>query len=187
MEKRLEKNVRAIFEKLLQGDFLSYSSVDVENKKLFRICSENYDELYEYFILIGFVLEKGKNYFYFAKNDTEFSDKYFNKKMVDILELLELLSFMITFDNDFNVGSKLSINDLVMAVEKNLALASNLKSLKQHNKETIKESCESILKTFINAGFMELVDRYTESYKALESLDYIIKFSNELTIDTEII
>ncbi|MEA2099126.1 MAG: hypothetical protein U9P72_03255 [Campylobacterota bacterium] len=186
MEKRLEKNIRAIFEKLSQGDFLSQSSINTENKKMYRICSENYDELYEYFLLIGFVLEKGDNYFYFSKNDLELSEKYFNKKMTDILELLELLSFMVSFDNDFSVGSKVSVNELVMAVEKNIALDSNLKSLKSHNKETIKESCESILKTFVNGGVMELIDSYTESYKALESLAYIIKFANELKIDMEI-
>ena len=187
MEKRLEKNVRPIFEKLSQGYFLSESSISVENKKLYRICNDNYDELYDYFKLVGFELNKGENYFYFSKdfsnNEHKIPEKYFNKKMADIFELLELLAFMITFDNDFKIASRVSLNELVVAVEKNIALETNLKSLKSHHKETIKESCESILKAFVNAGMMEVVDSYTESYKVLESLDYIMVFSKELNID----
>ena len=190
MEKRLEKNVRAIFEKLSQGEFISQSSLSLENKKIYRICNENFDELFDYFILIGFTLERGENYFYFSKdfsnNEYEIPERYFNKKMGDILELIELLTFMLSYDNNFGVGSRVSVNDLVMAVEKNIALGTNLKSLKSHHKDTVKESCESILKTFVHAGMMEIVDSYTETYRALESLEYMITFSNELTLDDEV-
>ena len=55
-----------IFELLSKGQFICSNSADVRICKLFEIIdnSETYEELYEHYFSINFILEKGDEFYY---------------------------------------------------------------------------------------------------------------------------
>jgi hypothetical protein len=58
---KLPSQTAEIFETLSKGQFICSNSVHDENRKLYNIIDDNFEELYTYFEAIGFVLEKGTN------------------------------------------------------------------------------------------------------------------------------
>lgn len=65
-----------IFELLSKGQFICSNSADVRSCKLFEIIDNNetYEELYDHYSSINFILEKGDEFYYFTRKDESKAD-----------------------------------------------------------------------------------------------------------------
>jgi hypothetical protein len=65
------KYTREIFELLGKGQFICSNSTEDNVRKLYNTIEEYFEELYDYFFAIVFVLEKGDEFFYFSRSETK--------------------------------------------------------------------------------------------------------------------
>ena len=63
---QLPRQTTRIFEVLSKGNFVNSNSNNLEQRELYTVIDENVDQLTDYFVKIGFVLEQGDDYFYFS-------------------------------------------------------------------------------------------------------------------------
>ena len=62
-----------IFKILSKGQFINSNSPDKKIADLYKIIEDeqNFDNLYDYFLNINFVLERGNEYYYFSRPETK--------------------------------------------------------------------------------------------------------------------
>ena len=67
------KHTATIFEILSKGQFICSNSSDELIRKLYNTIDEeqNFEFLYEYFLNINFILERGNEYFYFSRMENK--------------------------------------------------------------------------------------------------------------------
>jgi hypothetical protein len=65
-----------IFEILSSGQFICSNSADARISKLYDVIDDNdkYELLYDYFSAIGFLLEKGDEFYYFSRKNESKAD-----------------------------------------------------------------------------------------------------------------
>ena len=62
-----------IFKILSKGQFINSNSPDKKIADLYRVIEDeqNFENLYDYFLNINFVLERGNEYYYFSRPETK--------------------------------------------------------------------------------------------------------------------
>src|ERR1035437_9638223 len=121
----IPKQTGEIFEMLSKGQFICSNSSDNYINKLFEIIDddENYDSLYNYFLAINFILEKGDEYYYFSRIEAK---AIIERKLEIAFKWIDIVDFFKSFDNSFASGysftpSEISVKISVDAVLKNKA------------------------------------------------------------------
>src|ERR1700761_9614722 len=90
-----------IFETLSKGKFICSNSVEDNSRKLYAVVDENFDDLYTYFMAIGFVLERGDEYFHFSRNEVKAS---MESKIEQAYRWVDVVDFFMAFNNGFAPG-----------------------------------------------------------------------------------
>lgn len=176
MGKNLGKKIGEVFSVLSSGHFICESSVERSNKILYAICEKNEKYLADYFIDLGYVLERGDGYFFFSK-DEEPTIEYYDKKLKNFLKMIPFVEFMLVYDNHFGVGTKISVKELALSLEKNISLKERMIKMKrQQSKMSDIEACESIVKEFVKMGYAEVLDAYSHTYKIVDAYLYLETF-----------
>ncbi len=165
-----------IFEILSRGKFLCENFPDLHHRKLYSIVYDNYDSLYEYFSYIGYTLHKENDYFYFSKED---NNQQIENKLNSIIKLIDLLDFILEYQNDFGVGFKVRPSQILSCVNENTILKSKLLKLDK-SESTLYQKCKKILDSFVSKGFMALENEEEEVYLTLSSFNYIQDFSESI-------
>lgn len=180
MSKNLGRKIGDVFDVLSLGKFICESSVDRKIKSLYAICEKNEVYLADYFINLGYRLERGAGYFFFSKDEKPSLD-YYDKKIKNFLKMIEFVEFMLVYDNSFGVGTKVSIKEMALSLEKNLSLKERLtKMKKQQAKISDIDACESIIKEFVKMGYAEVYDEYRHMYKIVDSYLYLETFIDSI-------
>ena len=99
------KQTAEIFEILSKGQFISSNSVNENMRQLYLVIDDNYDELYDYFLNIRFILTKGDEYYYFTRNENKAD---IERKLRQAMKWIDILDFLKSFDNSFGVGYRFS-------------------------------------------------------------------------------
>src|SRR5690606_33283522 len=104
------KQTAAIFETLSKGQFISSNSSDESIRKLYSVIEEeqNFEYLYNYFLNINFILEKGDQYFYFSRPENKID---LERKIEQFFKWIDILDFLKSFDHSFSSGYRFTPSD----------------------------------------------------------------------------
>ncbi|WP_312076559.1 condensin complex protein MksE [Chryseobacterium sp.] len=175
-----------IFKILSKGQFISSNSSDKSVSNLYNIIEDeqNYENPYEYFVNINFVLEKGDEYFYFSRPETNVN---IEKKIEKAFEWIDIIDFFKTYDNAFGAGNRFSPSDILSRVKTDAELETKLESLKKHTDKTKHQDIlDRILKKMTDDTFIELENEITNQYKVLASFKYLEQLILTINIPEDI-
>lgn len=175
-----------IFKILSKGQFINSNSSDKKIADLYRIIEEeqNFENLYDYFLNINFVLEKGNEYFYFSRPETKAD---LEKKIETAFKWIDIVDFLKTFRNDFGSGVRFSPSDILVQIKTDADLETKLEGLKKYaDKTTQREIIERILKVLSDDYFLELENPITQQYKVLASFNYLEQLILTINIPEEV-
>ena len=120
-----------IFEILSSGHFICSNSADVRISKLYDIIDDNekYELLYDYFSAIGFLLEKGDEFYYFSRKNESKAD--LERKLETACKWIDVLDFFKTFDNAFVSGYSFTTQEIVVQIKVDAVLKSKADGLRK--------------------------------------------------------
>lgn len=100
-----------IFKILSKGQFISSNSYDKTISTLYNVLDDeqNFENLYEYFLNINFILEKGDGYFYFSRPENKID---LENKIDTAFRWIDYVDFFKTFDNSFGAGYRFTPSEI---------------------------------------------------------------------------
>lgn len=179
-----------IFEILSSGQFICSNSADNRISKLYDIIddSDKRDELYGYFSAIGFLLEKGDEFYYFSRKNEAKAD--LERKLETACKWIDILDFFKTFDSTFGSGYSLSPQDIVVKIKVDAVLKSKAdglrKVLKMDDKTPYDEIVTKTIENLCKDGFAEMENEILKSYKILSSYKYLEELVMNINIPEEV-
>lgn len=175
-----------IFKILSKGQFISSNSSDKTINNLYNVIEEDesFENLYEYFLNINFVLEKGNEYFYFSRPENKVD---LENKIETAFRWIDIIDFLKTFDNSFSAGYRFTPSDILVRIKTDAELETKLDGLKKHSdKEKHQDILDKILKKLIDETFIELENEITHQYKVLTSFKYLEQLILTINIPDEV-
>jgi len=179
-----------IFEILSSGQFICSNSADSRISKLYDIIddSDKYEDLYDYFSVIGFSLEKGDEFYYFSRKNEAKTD--LERKLEAACKWIDILDFFKTFDNAFGSGYSLSPQDIIVKIRVDAVLKNKADGLRKVLKMDEKTPYDDVVvKTIDNLckdGFAEMENETLKSYKILSSFKYLEELVTIINIPEEV-
>jgi hypothetical protein len=173
-----------VFEVLSKGQFISSNTADGDIQRLYNVIENNFDEFYDYFVQIKFVLERGDEYFYFSKKEIKTD---LERKLEKALQWIDILDFLKTYDYSFGSGYRgFTASDIFVRTNIDAELKSKLESLGRiTKKEKPLEIIEQLLKDLQSDRFIEVENEISNSYKVLAAFDYLEKLVSAINIIEE--
>lgn len=182
------KHTATIFEILSKGQFICSNSSDELIRKLYNTIDEeeNFEFLYQYFLQINFILERGNEYFYFSRTENKAD---LERKIEQAFKWIDILDFLKTYDNSFSAGYRFSPSDILVKTKVDAELKTKLESLKKYSggKEKHSDIIEKILEILEKDKFIEMENTITHQYKALTSFHYLEQLVMSIHIPEETI
>lgn len=175
-----------IFKILSKGQFISSNSSDKTIYTFYDVIDEeeNFEILFEYFLNINFVLEKGDEYFYFSRPENKVD---LENKIETAFRWIDIIDFLKTFDNSFSAGYRFTPSDILVRIKTDAELETKLDGLKKHiDKEKHQDILDKILKKLIDETFIELENEITHQYKVLASFKYLEQLILTINIPDEV-
>ena len=176
-----------IFKILSKGQFINSNSSDKKIADLYRIIEDeqNFENLYDYFLNINFVLEKGNEYFYFSRPETKAD---IEKKIETAFKWIDIVDFLKTFRNDFSSGVRFSPSDILVQIKTDADLETKLEGLKKYadKKENYSDIINKILTDLAKDNFIEMENAITQQYKVLASFNYLEQLILTINIPEEV-
>ncbi|MDB5246976.1 MAG: hypothetical protein JWQ40_1370 [Segetibacter sp.] len=173
-----------IFETLSKGQFICSNSVHDENRKLYNIVDDNFEELYDYFEAIGFVLDKGDEYFYFTRKETKAD---LERKLEQAYKWIDILDFFKTYNNSFGPGYRFSADEILVQLKIDANLKDKLEQLKKPIGEgSHRERVQRLIDELAKFGMVELENEISQQYKVLSAFKYIEQLIVSIHITEEV-
>ena len=179
-----------IFEILSSGQFICSNSADVRISKLYDIIDDNekYELLYDYFSAIGFLLEKGDEFYYFSRKNESKGD--LERKLETACKWIDVLDFFKTFDNAFVSGYSFTTQEIVVQLKVDAVLKSKADGLRKvfklDDKTPYDEVIAKVTDSLCKEGFAEIENEILKSYKILSSFKYIEELVTNINIPEEV-
>ena len=175
-----------IFKILSKGQFINSNSSNKSISDLYKVIEdqENFENLYDYFISINFILEKGDEYFYFSRAENKVD---LETKIEAAFRWIDIIDFFKTYDNSFNSGYRFAPSDILVRIKTDAELETKLEGLKKHiDKEKYQDILDKILKKLIDDTYIELENDITHQYKVLNSFKYLEQLILTINIPDDI-
>ena len=176
-----------IFDILSSRQFICSNSADNRITKLYDIIDDAdiYESLYNYFSAIGFLLEKGDEFYYFSRKNESKADM--ERKLDAACRWIDILDFFKTYDNTFGVGTSFSKQEITVKIKVDAVLKSKADNMRKMLRKTddntpYDELVEKIVDNLCIEGFAELENEILKTYKILSSFKYL----EELVININI-
>lgn len=179
-----------IFELLSKGQFICSNSADVRIYKLFEIIdnSETYEELYEHYSSISFILEKGDEFYYFSRKNESKAD--LERKLDTACRWIDIVDFFKAFNNSFASGFCFSPSEIEVKINIDAILKSKAdgvrSTLKLDEKTSYHEIVLKIIESLCKDGYAEIENEILKSYKVLSSFKYLEELIININIPDEI-
>ncbi len=180
------KQTSEIFEILSKGQFICSNCSDENIRKLYEIIDDkdNYELLYDYFLAINFILEKGDEFYYFSRIEAKAD---LERKIETAFRWIDIVDFLKSYDNSFASGYRFTPSDILVKLNVDAVLKSKLDSLKKWSKEEVyQESVNKIIEMLCKDGFAELENEILKSYKVLASFKYLEELINSINIPDQV-
>jgi hypothetical protein len=182
------KQTADIFDILSKGQFICSNSTDETIRKLYSAIEEeqNFNYLYDYFLSINFILEKGDEYYYFSRQENKVDVE---RKIEQAFKWIDIVDFLKTFDNSFGSGYRFTPSAILVRLNMDASLKTKLEALKKYSggKEKHVEIIEKILEFLEKDKFIELENMITHQYKVLASFNYLEQLIMTINITEEAI
>lgn len=174
-----------IFEILSKGNFICSNAVDNQQKYLYTYLEVHFDDLEPKFREIGFQLEEANNYYYFSRINE--SNSNVESKIEKALRWLDILAFFTTFRKDLCRGARFKPLDILNQVEINLQMKAHLQNLQKKtvSGKNYHEMLTDLLKEMQKEGFIDLENEIEQTWKILDSWDYLEKMVTAVNIQDE--
>jgi len=173
-----------IFEILSKGTFICSNSCDTRIQRLYSYIDEHFDELYDYYIQINLILERGDEYYYFSKAESKVE---LRRKLEMVFKWIDIVDFFKSYDNSFAAGFRFDPSHISVQLKVDAVLKSKLIVLKKYTKvDNELESIKKLVDMLRRDGYLELEDEVSDSYKVLSSFSYLDQLILSINIPEEI-
>lgn len=174
-----------IFDILSKGQFVCSNAIDSQRRHLYRYIEENFEELEPKFREIGYQLEDGNNYYYFSRPNE--SNQNVESKIEKALRWLDVMAFFTTFRKDLCRGARFQPYDILKQVEINLSLKEQLADLQKRTNpgKNYQEMLNDLIKEIQKEGFIDLENEMDQTWKILDSWDYMEKLVMAVNIQDD--
>ena len=177
-----------IFEILRRGQFICSNSPNSSIQMLYKILEDKdtFEDLYEYFYTINYILEQGDEYFYFSRTNEKNID--IERKIEKAFGWIDILDFFKTYDSSFSVGFRFTPSEIDSQLKNNADLKTKLENLKKigSDKKNYLDRIKKIIEKLEKDNYITLENDITETYKVLTSFNYLIDLVNTINIPEEI-
>ena len=184
----IEKYTADIFKILRKGSFICSNSPNNNIQILYRVLEDeaNFEELFEYFSKINYLLEQGDEYFYFSKPKEKNID--LERKIERAFEWIDIIDFFKTYDSSFDVGFRFTPSEVVGQLQNNADLKAKLENLKKVGSEKKKylDRIKRIIEKLEKDSYVALENELSETYKVLNSFNYLKDLVNTINIPEDI-
>lgn len=186
----IPRQTNEIFELLSKGQFICSNSSDNRISKLYEIIdeSDNYELLYEYFVAINFILERGDEYFYFSRKDESKAD--IERKLEIAFRWIDIVDFFKTYDNSFASGYSFTPSEITVKISVDAVLKSKAdgvrNTFKLDDKTPYHEVVSKIIESLCKDGYAEIENEIMKSYKVLSAFKYLEELMNNINIPEEV-
>lgn len=174
-----------IFDILSKGQFICSNAINAQRRYLYQYIEENIDELEPKFSEIGYQLENGNNYYYFSRPNE--SSQNVENKIEKALRWLDILAFFTTFRKDLCRGARFKLFDILQQIDINLSLKEQLTDLQKRTNpgRNYQEMLNDLIREVQKEGFVDLENEMDQTWKILDSWDYMEKLVMAVNIQDE--
>lgn len=181
---KIPSQTAEIFESLSKGQFICSNSSEDEQRKLFNVIDENYDDLATYFLAIGFVLERGDEYIYFSRKEARAD---LERKIEQAYRWIDVLDFFKTFNSGFGPGYRFTPSEILVQVKIDANLKDKLEQLKKPLGEgNQRDKVQRLIDELEKYGLAELENEISQQYKVLSAFKYIEELIVSIHITEEL-
>jgi hypothetical protein len=184
----ITKHTSEIFEILRKGGFICSNSPNNNIKILYRILEDEdtFEDLYEYFFQINYILEQEDGYFCFSRPKEKNID--IERKIKKALNWIDILDFFTTYDASFDVGFRFTPSDIDSQLKNNADLKDKLSNLKKIgiDEKNYLDRIKKLIEKLEKDNFIILENEITKGYKVLTSFNYLKNLVNTVNISGEI-
>jgi len=184
----ITKYTSDIFEILRRGQFICSNSPEDAIQTLYKILEDDdtFEELYEYFYQINYILEEGDEYFYFSRTTEKNID--LERKIDKAFGWIDILDFFKTYDSSFDVGYRFTPSEIDSQLKNNADLKTKLENLKKigSDKKNYLDRIKKIIEKLEKENYITLENEMSETYKVLTSFNYLKDLINTINIPEEI-
>lgn len=174
-----------IFEILSKGQFICSNAIDPQRRHLYEYVEEHFDDLEPKFREIGYQLEDGNNYYYFSRPNE--GNLNVENKIEKALRWLDILAFFTTFRKDLCRGARFKLSDILQQTDINLLLKEQLRDMQKRTNpgKNYPEMLSDLVKEMQKEGFIDLENEMDQTWKILDSWDYMEKLVMAVNIHDE--
>jgi len=178
VEQLVPQYISKIYDVIIKGNFINENSNKNSNAEIFKVTSENEDEIRAYFKPIGYTLIKRNGYFYFARDDA-FDNQTNLENMVDYIDIV---NFLKTLDSNFKVDYPFVLSSMENILINNIELQDMKNKMRVINAKDNREFIQKIVEKLKKNGFVEERNKVNGEYIVLKSFDYIETFFKEVEV-----
>ena len=169
---------KEIFEILSKGGFISQNSISQSRAHLYEAIEEDFQEYYDYYEGIGFLLEGGNGYYYFSRTGNKVE---LTNKVQRLAEWIDRLDFLKTFNTTFGSGFTFRRSNILEKFSSDIELKEKARHLYTDLK-TNEEKIDKLIDDLLRQGFIELENELDSTYKVTAAFHYIEELVDCLTI-----
>jgi hypothetical protein len=169
---KLPKQTHEIFAIMARGHFISSNGTKDGMNRLYDVINnpEHFDNLQAYFNVIRYNIERGNNFFYFAKIDE--ANSLIEKKLETFEKYIDIIDLFASMDNKITIGSRFRPSEIAEECNANVRLKQKLQKIPLYRSETLSNKVREICDLMTRDSFLEREDEESETYKALIPLPY---------------
>lgn len=178
----LPKQTHDVFAVMARGAFISSNGSRDGMNRLYDVINnpENFDRLQAYFNVIRYNIERGNNFFYFSKLSEPNSE--LEKKLERFERYIDIIDLFASMDNKIGVGSRFRPSEIAEECNANVRLKQKLQKIPLYRSETLHNKVREICDLMSRDSYLELEDEKSESYKVLDSYNYLLDVINSVAI-----
>ena len=167
----IPRQTAEVFELLSKGQFICSNSVEDNIRKLYNVTDEHFEDMVIYFQAIGFVLEKGDEYFYFSRKEARAD---MERKIEQAYRWIDILDFCKAFNNSFGPGYRFTAADILVQVKMDASLKDKLETFKKTGSDNAyADKVQKIIEELVKFGMLELENEINHLYKVTAAFKYL--------------
>lgn len=182
---KLPKQTHEIFSVMARGNFISSNGTKDGMNRLYDVINnpENFDNLQAYFNVIKYNIERGNNFFYFAKIDE--ANSLIEKKLETFEKYIDIIDLFASMDNKITIGSRFRPSEIAEECNANVRLKQKLQKIPLYRSETLSNKVREICDLMTRDSFLDREDEESETYKVLDAYSYLMDIVNAIAVYEE--
>jgi hypothetical protein len=180
----LPRQTAKIFETLSKGGFISSNSTDPGMRELYEVVDTSFDELCDYFIHINFILERGDEYFFFARPERK---EDMDRKLEQAYRWIDILDFFKAYNSSFGPGTRFTPSAITQQCTVNAELKAKLEGMRKYtgSEDSLPQRVRKLVDLLRKEGFIELESEHLDTWKVLSSIRYMERLIELINIIPE--